>query len=89
LDQDCISEPFETRKATLASLLRASLPGLRLNEHLTHPGDIVFCHACKLGLDRRTAMTAFGNTMPARVEPGGISQQSNRITCCPNATDFR
>jgi bifunctional non-homologous end joining protein LigD len=44
-------EPLETRKATLASPLRASLPGLRLNEHLAHPGDIVFQHACKMGLE--------------------------------------
>ena len=27
------------------------LPGLRLNEHLTHPGDVVLRHACKLGLE--------------------------------------
>jgi bifunctional non-homologous end joining protein LigD len=48
---DLRREPIETRKATLASLLRASLPGLRLNEHLTHPGEIVFRHACKMGLE--------------------------------------
>jgi bifunctional non-homologous end joining protein LigD len=32
--QDLRREPLETRKATLASLLRGSLAGLRLNEHL-------------------------------------------------------
>ena len=32
--QDLRREPLETRKATLASLLRGSLPGLRLVEHL-------------------------------------------------------
>jgi bifunctional non-homologous end joining protein LigD len=42
---------FETRKGTLASLLRGCLPGLQLNEHLTHPGDVVFRHSCKLGLE--------------------------------------
>jgi bifunctional non-homologous end joining protein LigD len=42
-------EPLEVRKATLASLLRASLPGLQFNQHLTHPGDIVFRHACAMG----------------------------------------
>jgi hypothetical protein len=26
-------------KATLASILRKSLPGVRLNEHLEHPED--------------------------------------------------
>src|SRR5262249_36735609 len=43
--------PLETRKATLPSLLRGSLPGLRLNEHLAHDGESVFGHACKLGLE--------------------------------------
>jgi bifunctional non-homologous end joining protein LigD len=47
--EDLRREPFETRKATLASLLRASMPGLRLNEHLAHDGDAVFRHACKMG----------------------------------------
>jgi bifunctional non-homologous end joining protein LigD len=49
--QDLRREPLETRKATLASLLRESLPGLRLNEHLAHDGESVFRHACKLGLE--------------------------------------
>jgi bifunctional non-homologous end joining protein LigD len=49
--QDLRREPFETRKATLASLLRGSLPGVRLNEHLAQPGDLVFRHACKMGLE--------------------------------------
>jgi bifunctional non-homologous end joining protein LigD len=48
---DLRREPFGTRKATLASLLRVSLPGLRLNKHLSHPGDVVFRHACKMGLE--------------------------------------
>src|SRR5215831_9793 len=49
--QDLRREPIETRKATLASLLRRSLPGLRLNEHLAHDGESVFRHACKMGLE--------------------------------------
>jgi bifunctional non-homologous end joining protein LigD len=49
--QDLRREPLETRKATLASLLRGSLPGLRLNEHLAHDGESVFRHACKMGLE--------------------------------------
>jgi bifunctional non-homologous end joining protein LigD len=47
---DLRREPLQTRKATLASLLRRSLPGLRLNEHLAHDGESVFRHACKMGL---------------------------------------
>jgi bifunctional non-homologous end joining protein LigD len=49
--QDLRREPLEARKATLASLLRGSLPGLRLNEHLVHDGESVFRHACKMGLE--------------------------------------
>jgi bifunctional non-homologous end joining protein LigD len=48
---DLRREPLETRKATLASLLRSCPPGIRLNEHLAHPGDVVFRHACRLGLE--------------------------------------
>jgi ATP-dependent DNA ligase len=35
---DLRPEPIETRKATLSSLLRGSLPGLRVNEHLIRSG---------------------------------------------------
>jgi bifunctional non-homologous end joining protein LigD len=49
--RDLRREPIETRKATLASLLRRCPPGGRLNEHLAHSGDMVFRHACKLGLE--------------------------------------
>ena len=45
-------EPIETRKATLASILRKSLPGVRLNEHMAHAkGALVFQHARKLGAE--------------------------------------
>jgi bifunctional non-homologous end joining protein LigD len=49
--KDLLREPLEVRKATLASLLRARLPGLQFNQHLTHPGDIVLRHACAMGLE--------------------------------------
>jgi bifunctional non-homologous end joining protein LigD len=49
--EDLRREPFETRKATLVSLLRGCLAGLRINEHLPYPGDVVFRHACKMGLE--------------------------------------
>ena len=40
------------RKATLASILRKSRAGVRLNEHLEHDcGQTVFQHACKMGLE--------------------------------------
>jgi hypothetical protein len=49
---DLRREPIEVRKATLASILRKSRSGVRLNEHLEHPeGHVVFQHACKMGLE--------------------------------------
>jgi len=49
---DLRREPIEVRKATLASILRRSRPGVRLCEHLEHPeGAMVFQHACKMGLE--------------------------------------
>ena len=49
--RDLRCEPIEDRKAELAKLLRRAKPGLQLNEHISEPGDIVFRHACKLGLE--------------------------------------
>ena len=49
---DMRREPIETRKATLASLLRKGKPGVRLNEHIAHSnGAAVFHHACNLGAE--------------------------------------
>jgi bifunctional non-homologous end joining protein LigD len=48
---DLRREPIEVRRAMLASILRRSRPGVRLNEHLTESGDLVFRHACKMGLE--------------------------------------
>ena len=49
--EDMRREPFETRKATLASLLKRASPGLRLNEHIEADGPTMFAHACKMGLE--------------------------------------
>ena len=43
--------PVEERKRALERLLRQAKPGLKLNEHIDEPGEIVFRHACKLGLE--------------------------------------
>jgi ATP-dependent DNA ligase len=49
---DLRREPLEVRKATLASMLAKAAPGLRLNEHIEHgDGEVVFRHACQLGLE--------------------------------------
>jgi bifunctional non-homologous end joining protein LigD len=44
-------EPIEQRKAALAKLLRGAKLGLQLNEHIAEPGNVVFRHACRLGLE--------------------------------------
>ena len=31
--------------------MRSSLPGVQFNAHLTHPGDVLFRHACTMGLE--------------------------------------
>jgi bifunctional non-homologous end joining protein LigD len=48
---DLRREPIERRKVALAKLLRRAKPGLQINDHITEPGDVVFRHACKLGLE--------------------------------------
>jgi len=67
------------RKATLASILRKSRYGVRLNEHLEHDcGLTVFQHACKMGLggdclqEAGVALPFWAFTGVAQVqEPGG------------------
>jgi bifunctional non-homologous end joining protein LigD len=50
--QDLRREPWETRRATLASLLRHAVDGIRLCEHLdAEDGEAVFHHACRMGLE--------------------------------------
>src|SRR5215471_2141520 len=50
--QDLRHEPIESRKRELGKLLRWSAQiGLQLNEHIAEPGNVVFRHACKLGLE--------------------------------------
>jgi bifunctional non-homologous end joining protein LigD len=56
--EDLRREPWEVRRDALASLLRNSQldanfqQGIRLSEHIDGAdGDIVFWHACKLGLE--------------------------------------
>jgi bifunctional non-homologous end joining protein LigD len=48
---DLRHQPIERRKAVLAKLIQRAKAGLVLNEHIDEPGDVVFRHACKLGLE--------------------------------------
>ena len=44
-------EPFADRKKKLAKLLRKPSYGLMLNEHTDYDGELIFQHACKMGLE--------------------------------------
>ena len=73
--QDLRREPIETSKATLASLLRGSLPGLRLNDQ---PIPAMSCSAmparwgskasCRSGSARATAPAGRGIGLRARTQ---------------------
>jgi bifunctional non-homologous end joining protein LigD len=50
--QDLRREPIEVRKRELGKLLRWTAQiGLQFNDHIAEPGDVVFRHACKMGLE--------------------------------------
>jgi bifunctional non-homologous end joining protein LigD len=54
--KDLRREPWETRRATPASLLRKAAGGVRLSERINTPdGEAVFHHACRMGLERIVA----------------------------------
>jgi bifunctional non-homologous end joining protein LigD len=49
---DLRRNPIEVRKEALANLLHSkSEVGLQLNEHFHEGGEVIFRHACKLGLE--------------------------------------
>ena len=77
--QDLRREPLETRKATLASLLRGSLAGLRFNEHLSHPGDAVFQHAARWGSKASSRSGSDRAIVPAERRTGSSSRIPTRL----------
>jgi bifunctional non-homologous end joining protein LigD len=87
---DLRREPIEMRKATLASILRKCLTGVRLNEHLEHPdGLTVFQHACKMGLEGIVSKR-LGSRYRSGRSPDGLKFKLLRATMCGfcNALDF-
>jgi bifunctional non-homologous end joining protein LigD len=52
---DLRRDPLQVRKATLASIVAKARLGIRFNEHIEGDGPTVFAHACKLGLEGRSA----------------------------------
>jgi hypothetical protein len=75
--QDMRREPIEVRKATLASVLRGCRAGLQFNQHLEHPGDIVFRHACKLGLEA-SSRSGWGHVTSPAARATGSSSRTQR-----------
>src|SRR5262249_60636903 len=68
---DLRREPLDTRKGTLASVLRRAAPGLRLNEHIEEEdGETVFRHACKMGLEA-SSRSAGTRPIAAAARPTG------------------
>jgi bifunctional non-homologous end joining protein LigD len=49
--KDLRRAPLEERKEALAKLVRKASWAVQLNEHIAEHGDVVFRHACKLGLE--------------------------------------
>ena len=45
------ASPSRTKEELRLRGLRGSPPGVQFNAHLTHRGDVVFEHACKMGLE--------------------------------------
>ena len=65
--EDLRREPLTVRKATLASLLSRTGPGLCLNEHLAHQdGAEVFAHACRMGLEGIVAKRNYSRYVSGR-----------------------
>ena len=55
---DLRPDPLEGRKASLEMILAKAGPGIRFNEHMKGDGEIVFRHACKLGLEGHRLKTS-------------------------------
>jgi hypothetical protein len=73
----CVPSPWRSASFELGKLLRwAAQMGLQFNEHIAEPGDIVFRHACKLGLE------ALGLTLSLRPIAGLGQGEEPGGTCC-------
>jgi bifunctional non-homologous end joining protein LigD len=49
--QDLRREPLVRRKVLLPRLLARAMVGLQVNDHIAAAGEVVFRHACQLGLE--------------------------------------
>jgi len=76
--QDLRHEPLETRKATLASLLRGCGPGLRLVEHLEHGGAMSSTATPASSAAKASCRNAWARRMSAAVPGTGSSSRTRR-----------
>ena len=77
---DMRREPIETRKATLASLLRKGKPGVRLNEHIAHP-DGAACSSTPARWGRGDRLEAPGIALSVGEVAGLAQVQESRGSC--------
>ena len=68
--------PLEDRKRQLAKLLRKASRALHFNEHIDdEPGDVVFRHACQLGLEGHCLKAAW---LALSLRPNAIQVEEPR-----------
>jgi bifunctional non-homologous end joining protein LigD len=73
---DMRREPIETRKATLASLLRKGKLGVRLNEHIAHPNGAAVFHAS--WVPRGSSRSGWDRVIDQGVRRTGSSSRTRR-----------
>jgi hypothetical protein len=79
--EDLRRTPIEPRKRTLAKLVRRPHAGIVLNEVFEGDGDILFAHACKLGVK------ASCRSGPARATDPGAPIAGSRLRTRRAATN--
>ena len=73
---DLRREPIERRKVLLIQLLAKASVGLQVNDHIVEPGDVVFRHACLLGLEGPALCLWPLMALDQEQEPGGTGSEA-------------
>ena len=80
---DLRREPIEVRKTTLASVLRKSRPGLRLNEHFEHPEGTASCSSTPARSAAKGSLASGSARVTAPAgRPTGSSSRTQRLRRC-------
>ena len=72
--------PLFERKKRLARLLRRAQAGLEVTEHTSEDGDVLFAHACRMGLEGIVSKRSRHRIAPV---PRGIGSKSRTRTARP------